>query len=267
MNSLRSVVKRHPIATFVLLSYLLSWWPAFLPQGGLLPHGPLFAALIVVGLGEGRSALSAWWKQAMRFRTSWVWYVVAILIPGGIALTAAGINVMLGADVISPVDWTIPLQVLPIMLVLSGMWEEPGWTGYLLPALYNRFGTTTSGILLATLVTGLIRSGWHLPLVLSGSVYWTDLIFIFAFQLVFTWLFNQSGSVPVIMLSHLTSNIIGGELVGSMFEGADWAREAWLRGALWVIVAIVLLLATRGRLAYRSKAPTGIASSPEAAVV
>jgi membrane protease YdiL (CAAX protease family) len=252
VQTLSLFVKRYPFGIFVVLAYLLSWWPALTPQGGLIPHGPMIAAVIVLGITEGRAGLRSWWER-VKAQASWRWYLVAAAIPAALALTAAGINLLMGAEILSPVDWLIPIMVLPIMLLLSGMWEEPGWTGFALPHLYSRFGSTAAGILGATLIMGLVRSGWHLPLVLSGSIYWSDFIFVIAFQIVFSWLFNNSGSVLVVMLAHLSSNVIGGELVGSWFEGADWMREAWLRGLLWILLALALLIVTNARLGRRTQ--------------
>lgn len=248
MNLGSPFIKRHQLIIFVLLAYLFSWWPALMPVGGLLPHGPMFAALLIIWLSEGGAGVRSWWARVTTFRTAWPWYVIGALIPTLIALSAAGLNMFFGAQITGPVDWMIPLTVLPIMLLWSGMWEEPGWTGYALPYLDEHFGSAPNGILVATAIMALIRSLWHLPLVISGSIYWTDLVFILAFQLVLSWLYHGSGSVPVVMLTHLMSNIIGGELVGTWFEGADWAREAWLRGLLWILFALVLLAARGVRL-------------------
>jgi hypothetical protein len=243
MDALRSFVRRNSFVIFVLLAYLLSWWPALTPSGGLLPHGPMLAALIVVAMGEGKAGLKAWWSRIVHFGTSWRWYAVAVAIPAALALTAAGLNILLGAQAPQPIDWSIPLKVLPVALLLSGMWEEPGWTAYALPRLYARFGASPSGTLVAILITGVIRAGWHLPLVLRGSIHWSDFLFSLPYQIVLSWLFNSTGeSVPVVMLAHLSSNIFGGELVGTWFTGADWAREAWLRGGLWILLALGLLL-------------------------
>jgi hypothetical protein len=50
MSSVSSVVKRHPIITFFVLSYAISW--AFLPIESVrfLPSRPLLAALIVISI-------------------------------------------------------------------------------------------------------------------------------------------------------------------------------------------------------------------------
>ena len=48
ISSVLSIVRRHPIITFFVLSYAISW--AFLPIESVrfLPSGPLLAALIVI---------------------------------------------------------------------------------------------------------------------------------------------------------------------------------------------------------------------------
>ena len=68
-------------------------------------------------------------------------------------------------------------------------------------------------------------------------------MFIIAFQIVFTWLFNRTGgAVLVIMLSHLMSNTIGGGFVSHWFTGADGVQQAWLRVGLWCLMVLGLLL-------------------------
>jgi len=81
MNTVAAFVKRNSFVIFVVLAYLLSWWVAFMPGGGLLPHGPMLAALIVVGIGEGKAGLKAWWGRVWHFGISWQWYAVAVAIP------------------------------------------------------------------------------------------------------------------------------------------------------------------------------------------
>lgn len=90
---------------------------------------------------------------------------------------------------------------------------------------------------------GVIRTGWHLPLMLSGSIYWSDIVLIIAAQIVISWLFNASGgSVLVVMLLHLLNNIIAGEFVLQWFTGADWMRQFWLLAILWSLLALGVLI-------------------------
>ena len=203
----------------------------------------MLAALLVIGLREGKAGIKAWWSRVMRRDTTWGWYLLAASLPLGITLTAAGLNLLLGGHVTRAIDWTAPLFVLPIMLLVSGMWEEPGWTGFALPHLQERFATTPYGTLVATLIMAVIRTGWHFPLMLSGSIYWSDIVTIIAAQIVISWLFNASGgSVLAIMLLHLLNNTISGEFVSQWFSGADWVRQSWLLAILWGLLAIGVLL-------------------------
>ena len=263
MNTTLSFIRRHSFVTFVLLTYLLSWLVVVPTRGLLLPWGPMLAALIVVGLTEGREGVKNWWNRVTHRSAELRWYGLAVAIPVVITLTAAALNILLGAPIPQHIDWTTPIRVLPVMLLVSGMWEEPGWTGYALPRLFNRFVTTPYGTLVATLILAAIRTGWHLPLMLSGHIYWSDIVSVIAAQIVYAWLFNRSrNSVLVIMLCHLTNNIISGEFVQQFFSGADWVRFYWLLAVLWSLLAIGVLVVAGPNLARRtSSAPAEAAGS------
>jgi len=79
------------------------------------------------------------------------------------------------------------------LVLLGGMWEEPGWTGFALPVLQARHGSRPFGFLRASLVMGLIRAGWHLPLMLVGAIPWFDVLFFsMAVQFLVSWLLAAS---------------------------------------------------------------------------
>jgi membrane protease YdiL (CAAX protease family) len=121
------------------------------------------------------------------------------------------------------------------------MWEEPGWSGYALPTLQERFSGRPNGTLIATLGTGVVRAIWHLPLVIYGHIPWYDaLFFTLAFQIMISWLFNGSGSVLVVMVFHFASNI-SGAIMAPVFTGADRTSYYVLFVILaWVIALIIL---------------------------
>jgi hypothetical protein len=251
MKSLSSFVQRNSFVVFVVLAYVLSWWPAFF-NAGLLPYGPLLAALLVVGLSEGKAGLKAWWGRTMHRGVAWRWYAVAAAIPVVITFIAAALNVLLGVQLPAQIDWAILLQVLPILLLVGGQWEEPGWIGFGLHHLYKRFGPSVAGVVTATLIMAVIRAAWHLPLMLSGSVYWSDLGFLIGFQIVFTWLFNRTnGVVLAVMLCHVLNNIVNGAFVARWFTGSDGVNFSWLFAGLWVLLGLSLLVATGLKLGHK----------------
>lgn len=224
-NHLRRTVVRHPLTTFFILTYLLSWIAAPFTDGLLLPYGPAIAALIVLGTTQDRAGRAELWRQIARFRVGWRWYLIA----PGLILTylavALGISLLLGAMITNPevLSFGVLGSLVFDLIVFGGMWEEPGWSGYSLPALQARFAGQSYGLLKASLVMGAMRALWHVPLVLYGHISWFDAFFLsFALQFIITWLYNRTeGSLPVVMLAHLTSNVIGGGIAVQLFTGTD----------------------------------------------
>jgi len=250
MSSLSSVVKRHPIITFFVLTYALTWlaWPLW--ALGLYPIAPVFSfapfltALVVLAITQGKSGVGGLLRRMVRWRVGIRWYAVALLIPAGITLTAAVLNVLLGAQAPSSAElgsWTGLLPIfLAVLLIpgLGGAWEEPGWRGFALPRLQSG-----RSALFASLILGVLIAGWHLPLMFVGQVHYSDILTIMGAVIIFNWVFNNAnGSVLIIMLMHATNNTISGQLFFPMFSGADSVRLGWLVAAVWCAVAIVVVV-------------------------
>ena len=150
-----SLVKRHPIITFFVLTYAISW--GFLPIEAVrfMAGGPFIAALIVIPLTQGWAGLRELGSRLIRWRVRWYWYVVAIGLPLGVILVTAGLNVMLGAGAPSLAQFgsvTTVLMVFAVRLLNPGdgaLGEEPGWRGFALPGLQS-----TLSPLMSTLILG-----------------------------------------------------------------------------------------------------------------
>jgi hypothetical protein len=69
-RAVMSLVRRHPVITFFLLTYALSW--AATPWQSFFAPGVLVAALIVVSLTEGVAGLKAMGSRLIRWRVSWI---------------------------------------------------------------------------------------------------------------------------------------------------------------------------------------------------
>ena len=242
MNTIYSFVKRHPIITFAFLAYLLSWWSAPFVNGQIMPQGPAVAAVIVLAITSGRSGLRSLWLKIAHWRVAWYWYVIGPAIIAAYKSTAFALNILFGATVMN-FPQLPSTGVLIELLLLGGLWEEPGWSGYLLPKMQERFSGKPNGALIATLVTGLVRASWHLPLFIYGHIPWFDIfIFSFAFQIIISWLYNCSGgSVLIVMLFHLASNVFSAVFNVSMFTGAEWTNYQALYVALACIIALIIL--------------------------
>jgi uncharacterized protein len=245
-----SVVRRYPLIVFFVLAYVFSWWPWPLYAFGLSPSpiiafGPFLAAILVLALTTGKGGVVTLLRRMVRWRVRPVWYAVALLLPVAISGGAALLNVVvLGASAPSPAElgaWSglVPTFFLRLLVPgIGGAWEEPGWRGYALPKLQGGHSA-----LLASLILGVVWAFWHLPLMVIGQIHLSDPVFIVAWTVVLTWVFNNTnGSVLIAMLMHNMHNVISGGYFSAMFSGADWVRQGWLLVALWCAVAAIVVV-------------------------
>lgn len=242
MDSLRRTVTAHPLTWFVVLAYALSWWVIPFANGGILPYGPFIAAVFLIGLMKGRVGL----RELLRRMTSWQGGLIWLLIAPGLVVLylalAFLVNAVLGGNVSQTSHLASFGPTLLSLVLLGGLWEEPGWTGFALPLLQERNTGRPLGLLRASVIMGFIRAGWHLPLMISGAIPWFDVFFFsMAFQFMISWLSNRTGgSVLIPMLFHLTSNVVGGGIVLPLFSGLDRDRYYALLVALAWIPALLL---------------------------
>jgi CAAX protease family protein len=244
-----SLVRRHPLITFFILAYVISW--GFLPIEAVrfMPGGPFIAALIVIPLAQGWSGLRELGSRIIRWRVRWYWYAVAIGLPLAVVLLTAGLNVALGASAPSLVQFSSVSTVLLVFAVRllnpgdGALGEEPGWRGFALPGLQG------SGLspLVSTLILGVLVTGWHVPLLfleeggLQPSFLVGFLLGTVAVTFWYAWLFNHTGgSVLITIVSHATQGTI--TIGGFWSAGSDLAQANLLFGVVASAVAIALVV-------------------------
>src|SRR5829696_2483088 len=249
MSYLVSLIRRHPLISFFVLAFALSWWPWILYAFGPSPapiasFGPFLAALVVLAITQGKSGIGGLLRRMVRWRVGIRWYAVALLLPVGIALAATALNVLLGAQAPSAADlggWTGLFSTFAVVLLIPGLggaWEGPGWRGFALPRLQ-----AGRSALFASLILGVLIAGWHLPLMFVGQVHYWDIGMIMGAVVVFNWVFNSaSGSVLIIMLMHAMNNTVSGSFFSPMFTGADSVRQASLLAVVWCATAVAVVL-------------------------
>ncbi len=253
---MRKFAASHSLTLFVILACVFSWW--LVPLTGFpLGSGPLLAALLVLGLTEGRPGLKALFRQILKWRVGWQWYAAAILLPATAAVVAAVVTVQLGAPPPTGAElgaWTeVPVTFLLVLLVpLFGPWEEPGFRGFALSNLMERTSPLWAG-----LTVGVIHVFWHLPLFLTGDIPMADVVYILAASVVFAWLVvGSGGSVLMAMMMHASSNAVSGEFISPMFSEGDADTLGWIRAGIWVVYAAVVVLAADGSFRTRGNRPT-----------
>ena len=152
-------VRRHPLVSFFVLAYGLSWayWIPLALAGvrtapgsstthepGLL--GPALAAFIITGLTEGRSGVMAFAKRLVlisRPTSRFLIYSLSPLMFLGLAIVVA---IVMRAPLPPWSEFAIysglpPLglpAVLLLVLLFNGFGEEAGWRGFALEPLQRR---------------------------------------------------------------------------------------------------------------------------------
>lgn len=131
--------------------------------------------------------------------------------------------------------------------VSTGLGEEIGWRGFLTPRL-----TAMSGFVVATLITGLIWSSWHVPmLVLSEYNGGGDqrfeiasfMIMVIAISGAFAWLRLKSGSLWPAATLHASHNLfIQGIFDPLTTRGADEITMVSEFGVVLAGVAVVVCI-------------------------
>jgi CAAX protease family protein len=250
MSTIVTWTRQHRLAAFFGLTFLLSWWswPFYaldLAPTAFFPCGPLVAALVVIGVAEGKAGYRDLGARMIRWRVGWTWWLVAVGTPLAVLAVATVANVAIwGAPVpvLATIAWSQLALGAAVRFVnpLDGpLGEEPGWRGYALPQLQAERSPRVSGLVLAVFV-----ALWHLPLVASGMLPPVGLPITFAITFVYVWLFNRTGgSVLMTMVFHIAQGTVSYGALG--FTGVDATRMDWLVGVLWFALALGVIVFDR----------------------
>ena len=251
MIGIQKLIKKYQLPLFFLLAYPLSWWSLLLvPFPGLLAHGVAIAAVVVISLSVGKLGLREFWNRLINFRAGWLLFLITPVIIVIFKLFDATSNLLAGGTFSGFSQ--IPFIVIAMeLLLLGGLWEEPGWSGYALPTLQKRFAKSKYGVLIATLILGIFRGIWHVPLLIVGAIPWYDAVWFtpFVFQPFITWLYNKSGgSIPVVMFFHYMSNLLFA--LSPRSAGADEPLYTILYMTFGGLATLVLLWKTQFKLGF-----------------
>jgi hypothetical protein len=240
-----SVIRRHPVVTFFLLAYALTW--AAIPWQSFFAPGVLVAALIVVSLTEGVAGLRAMGSRLIRWRVSWIWYALALAVPLSIKFASIALNTALGAPLPHIAEFSVWYS-LPMAIAINivnplnaQLPEEASFRGWAQPKLQ-----TTRTPLAATALMAIGVTIWHIPFFVmpqfgSSPIEATATV---AVTFWYAWLFNHaSGSALLTLIAHATEGTI--ETSTLWQTSADTTRMTWLYCLVWCLVAIGLLVFNR----------------------
>jgi membrane protease YdiL (CAAX protease family) len=222
-------VKEHPIITYFILAYAISWIivaPLVASAQGFIDvsvpfalhylndYAPLSAAIITAAIANGTDGIRDLFQRMIKWRVGLGWVLVAAFSPLALFGIATGIVVVgMGEE---PPDLSLlgSITYLPYLgwggwifwILTAGIGEESGWRGYALPSLQDNMSALS-----ATLIVTLLWVGWHLPrffyygnyMILGFSVLPLAAHGFLALAIVLTWLYNSTrGSILMAALFH-----------------------------------------------------------------
>jgi len=257
MSSLTSVVKRHPLITFFLLTYVLSWTfeiPLVVLRDGiagtqgfvlniLAANVPSVLAIMLTVIVFGRGSLRRLLGRLLIWRVNPLWYLV-VLGPFVLAGGMIALNTLMGGPAMS---LGMPLLGAAVLLALSifpgsALGEEIGWRGYALPRLQ-----TGRSALSASLILGVIWGLWHLPLYFTGQagrplgLFPLFVVLTIAMSVIITWVYNSTGgSLLLVVLLHATFNLPLTILIAPLGSQVTLAFSLYV--GLLVVSAIVVVV-------------------------
>jgi membrane protease YdiL (CAAX protease family) len=254
------------LTAFFTLAYAISWlvfvpivlWDAPVQLIAVASFGPAIAALITHRLTTGS-------YRAFLFHWTTLRTLGATI--GGSVLIVLAYVVLPGLVLADPrtLNWSIltSLGVFNYSTLLGGpAGEEPGWRGYALPRLEARFGPVRAALLL-----GVLWIGWHLPLFLIAGweslPLWSYSLVLLGVSVIMTWGFNLARfSVVTAIVMHAAFNTVTRYLNGLFADTAPRVSLPfeWIFPASGLVVAAVLVVSTRGGLAYHREAQVAEAS-------
>lgn len=262
MNPTRdSWIARHPLISYFVLTFAISWTGAFvvvapkLLRGQPIPLidgilmfpvmllGPSIAGITLTRAVDNGPGLRRLFARMRRVFVAGRWYLPLLIPPLGILAVLA-----LLARYVSPIYARGDFLLGAMFGIAAAFFEEIGWTGYAFPRMARGENALAPAILL-----GLLWGCWHIPVInyLGTAVphgkYWLPYFLVFtaamtAMRVLIAWLYTNTESVVLAQLLHLSST---GSLVVLSPSRVSAPQEVFWYGvyaaALWIVVGAIVL--------------------------
>ena len=216
-------------------------------------YGPLIGALVATWLAEGKEGLFELWGRIIRWRVGARWYIIILMITFLLPAIPVGIAALTGLSELtlgSMIGLPYAIFLFLAQILTSGLGEEPGWRGFLLPRLQAKFeGEKYIWVL------GVVWALWHYPFTVYHTISMMqdvtpiqiiltvvialagNTISLIAMTFIYVWVYSNTRSVLLVILLHALSNFFNFTIVSLL---AEQQFVAQLLGLMpWVLVFIL----------------------------
>lgn len=234
---MKAFITRHPVLSYYLLVFTISWGGIFLLVGGtenipgtkeqaeklfipallIMFTGPFISGILMNFLADGKEGLRNLLSQYLRWRTEGRWYAIAVFT-GPILVFTILLGLSLFNQDFLPGIITSDDKIGSVIFGIAwglfggGLLEETGWTGFVVPRLRKQYNILSTG-----LIVGILWGVWHFMIAfwasnyLAGSDSWVMFVAGFiafyllalpAYRVLMVLVYERTGSLPVIMIMH-----------------------------------------------------------------
>jgi membrane protease YdiL (CAAX protease family) len=239
LKAIKSVIKQKPVLAYYLLTFAISWGavctnlfingiPVTREQFDFeLPVaimamllGPSIASIVLTATVDGRAGFRELRARLFKKQIAARWFV-GVLLAGPLLLLITQVVFSLVSPGFPPSLLVTNNRVSLLLMgitsgLVTGFFEELGWTGFVMPRLRRRFNILTTGILM-----GILWGAWHVISndVMASGLYSAPLSPTFyiitrglaltfgglvAFRVLMVWVYDRTGSLFVVMLMHFS---------------------------------------------------------------
>jgi hypothetical protein len=235
MEVIRKFINRIPIVSFLVITFIwtFSWWSLlllFIKPGGLLNDklsitsyliyffgglGPSLAAFLLIIISDGLTGVKNLLHKMAKLKPVYIFFIFVFIIPVILQLSTIYFfklfGIIIGTD-------KFTAMIIPAVFIglISGVMEEFGWRGYLLPLLQNKFSP-----FLSTMIVGLFWGIWNfIPTYLSignFKIYFIPCFMLFCpvmltgYSIIFSVIYNKTkGNMifPILLHAAMTASSV-----------------------------------------------------------
>ena len=273
MTFIKAFIQKYPLLTYSALTFTLSWGGMFIAivPGGIPANeeqsamllvfsyiamllGPSLGGLLLTGVMDGKVGFRELASRLFNWGIGVRWYAIALLIAPLLIVASLLVLSLISPDFLPRLyteeDKAFLLQFSFVAGIMVGVFEEIGWTGFVLPKVRSHYSTLKSGIII-----GLVYAVWNFPVVFwvsaatgtAGSlpmfIFMPAVLFTWlpAYRVLMAWVYEHTESLLLVMLMHASLIAFWRIFTPLILTGATLITFYLVfTAALWIINAVAL---------------------------